>query len=238
MPPFCGSIPFVAGRVVEVDAPVEGARQADDRQDADVDALAENRGRLRLVVGLVGDTGRVVEVGVGLEDQPLGERVGVHHLVVAVAVGADRGRAAVHQGVLALAEREAEARHAGLVGVALPVAIEVVEDVPGELREPTRQAEDAHVDDGVRGVRDRHADQVEDVVLLVVPVGEGVACRRAPSGIENVPSALPRPNHTAVSPRLRSDSAIHGLSIGLSIFAPQRPPQICPWRQVPPLAGM
>ncbi len=162
--------------VVVVDAPVDPAGEADDRQDADVHAGAEDRGGRRLVVGLVRDAGRVEAVVVGFEDDPLRQRVGVLEDVVALRVGAHRGGAAVHQRVLALAEREAEVRHARLAGVLLPVAVRVVEDVAVDLGEPSGQRQDAEV--LVLAGGDRHLDQVQDVVLVLVPVGERVAAHR------------------------------------------------------------
>ena len=160
------------GRVVGMHAPVELARQADDRQHADVDPSAQHRGRGGLVVGLVSHAGGVVAVAVGLFDEPLGHRVGALEAVVAVGVGGDQRRATIHQRVLSLAHRQGEVGHPGLAGVLDAVAVVVVEDVAVDLRPPAVDGQDAHVDDLAAG--DADVDQVEDVVLRLVPPGEGV----------------------------------------------------------------
>ena len=150
--------------------PIDRAAQADDRQDADIDALAEDRRGIGLVVGLVRDASRVVAVVIGLEHKPLVERIGALEEVVARLVGGGRGRAAVHERVPARSQRQAEVRDAGLAGILAPVPVGVVEDVALERRAPAGDRQDAHVDRlaAVHG----HVGQLEDVVLGLVPVGQ------------------------------------------------------------------
>ena len=163
-----------AGGVVGVHAPVHGAAEADDVEGADVDAGALDGGRGRLVVGLVGDPGRVEGVAVGLHDRPaeLAERVAALEAVVAVGVRRDGGLPAVHEGVVTLAHRQREVRDALLAGVLDPVAVGVVEDVAGVLRPPAGHRHRAH-GDGL-AARDGHLLEGEQVVLRLVPPGQRV----------------------------------------------------------------
>ncbi len=99
-----GRVDLVAGRAVAdgaddaavvtggigLDAPVEAAGEADDRQVADVHARAEHGRRRGLVVRLIRDAGRLPAVGVGLEHVELVERVGLVEVVVAGEVGQSR----------------------------------------------------------------------------------------------------------------------------------------------------
>ncbi len=174
-----------AVRRVLVDTPVDGAAEADDREDADVDPGTLDRRRRRLVVGLVGDPGRVVDVAVGLHDDPLTDRVAALEVVVAARVGACRALATVVEVVLAVAQRQREPRHTELalarirtlvvvrvIPVHPAVAVGVVEDVAAVFGPPAVQGQLAHLHD--LAVRDGDVDEVEVVVLWLVPPGQRV----------------------------------------------------------------
>ena len=177
-------VEFVAGGVVgdgagdasglgageRAHAPVDGARQPDDRQEVEVDGRAEHRGRGRLVVRLVGDAGRLVAGVERLEDQPLGHRVGLLDVVVAVVVGGHGVRPLIHQGVVAFLDRDGEPRHAGLAGVALAVSVGVEEHGAAHLVEPPDQDLVADVD--LLAAAHGDVERVEDRLLWRVPEGQ------------------------------------------------------------------
>ena len=152
---------------VRLHAPVEPARQAQDRQDVDVDLRGVD-GRLgRLVVGLVGDAGGLVPGVERLDDHELAERVHLAEVVPAVLVRDRLGGALILQRVGAAAHRDEEVRHALLAGVAAAVAVVVEEDGPGDLGEPARQGLGAHVAGLAR--LDGQLVQGEDAILGLVP---------------------------------------------------------------------
>ncbi len=161
-----------AGRVIEVNAPVQPAGQADDRQDADVDAGTKDGSWRRLVVRLVGDTGGVEEVVIRLHHQPLGHGVCIFHDIVAGSVGGNGRCATVHERVFALAHGQRVARDTGFTCILDAVAIEVVEDVAFVFGPPAGEGQDAHINRFA--VADGDVDQIKDVVLRFVPPGERV----------------------------------------------------------------
>ena len=168
--------PAVGARVVGLHAPVDLATEADDRQEVDVDEAAELRGRLGLVLALVGHAGGLVPGVEGLQDEPLAERVGLADVVGAVAVGGGGVGVLVHQRVVALADGQRELGDRLLTRVLLAVAVAVDEDGAVHVGEP---ADDHLVADvGHPAVLHLDVEAPQDVVLVVVPDGQLVGAVR------------------------------------------------------------
>ena len=206
--------------VVGLHAPVDVGREADDREEVDVD-LRGQHGVGDVVVGLVGVAG-VAEAGVvRLEDQELPERVALREVEVALVVGHRRGRALVDERVAAGADRHEEVGYTALVGIADAVAVGVDEDRPLDVGEPAGQEHVGHL--GGETVVDVVLQRGEDVALRLVPQGDAVvAGLQAGHGERAVRLGPPDPHGRvgrggAAGEAVDRDDAVLDRAVGLGV---------------------